>query len=185
MIETFLRPVRWNELAPAAAELFRGFRSAQGEEMILERNMMIEVNLARNVMRPVSRRPTSPCTARRIQPRRRACRCCLDARVPARRRAGGCRRDRSPLWRMDGFDTRTSQSCDGGREWFGAGLAGDGSLGGGAVREHRRDLDRPSQPSSARGSTRADRGRDLRVAMNRASSSSLVPSMASVRPSRR
>jgi haloalkane dehalogenase len=46
VIETFLRPVRWNEMAPAAAERFRGFRSPQGEEMILEKNMMIESNLA-------------------------------------------------------------------------------------------------------------------------------------------
>jgi haloalkane dehalogenase len=46
VIETFLRPVRWDEMAPAAAERFRGFRSSQGEEMILEKNMMIESNLA-------------------------------------------------------------------------------------------------------------------------------------------
>jgi haloalkane dehalogenase len=46
VIETFLRPVRWTEMAPAAAERFRGFRSPQGEEMILEKNMMIESNLA-------------------------------------------------------------------------------------------------------------------------------------------
>ena len=46
VIETFLRPVRWNEMAPAAAERFRGFRSPQGEEMILQKNMMIESNLA-------------------------------------------------------------------------------------------------------------------------------------------
>ena len=49
VIETFLRPVRWNEMPPAAAERFRGFRSPQGEEMILEKNMMIESNLALTV----------------------------------------------------------------------------------------------------------------------------------------
>ena len=46
VIETFLRPVRWHEMASAAAERFRGFRSPQGEEMILEKNTMIESNLA-------------------------------------------------------------------------------------------------------------------------------------------
>jgi haloalkane dehalogenase len=46
VIETFLRPVRWDEMAPAAAERFRGFRSPQGEQMILQKNMMIESNLA-------------------------------------------------------------------------------------------------------------------------------------------
>lgn len=45
VIETFLRPLRWDEMAPAAAERFRGFRSAQGEKLILEKNMMIEGNL--------------------------------------------------------------------------------------------------------------------------------------------
>jgi haloalkane dehalogenase len=45
VIETFLRPMRWNEMAPAAAERFRAFRSSQGEEMILQSNMMIESNL--------------------------------------------------------------------------------------------------------------------------------------------
>ena len=46
VVETFLRPVRWDEMPPAAAERFRGFRSPQGEEMILQKNMMIESNLA-------------------------------------------------------------------------------------------------------------------------------------------
>jgi haloalkane dehalogenase len=45
VIETFLRPMRWDEMAPAAAERFRAFRSPQGEEMILRDNMMIESNL--------------------------------------------------------------------------------------------------------------------------------------------
>ena len=42
VIETFLRPVRWDEMAPAAAERFRGFRSPRGEELILGQNTMIE-----------------------------------------------------------------------------------------------------------------------------------------------
>ncbi len=43
--ETFLRPSRWAEMPERAAELFRGFRSDEGEDMVLERNMFIEVNL--------------------------------------------------------------------------------------------------------------------------------------------
>src|ERR1700728_431449 len=46
VIETLLRPLRCDEMAPAAAERFRGFRSPQGEEMILEKNLMIESTLA-------------------------------------------------------------------------------------------------------------------------------------------
>lgn len=43
--ETFLRPIRWAEMPERAAELFRGFRSSDGEEMVLNQNMFIEVNL--------------------------------------------------------------------------------------------------------------------------------------------
>ena len=49
VIETFLRPLRWSEMAPAAAERFRAFRSPLGEEMILANNMMIESNLVLTV----------------------------------------------------------------------------------------------------------------------------------------
>src|ERR1700760_2575061 len=44
--ETFLRPVRSEELAPPVAGLFRAYRSPQGEKMVMEDNMVIEVNLA-------------------------------------------------------------------------------------------------------------------------------------------
>ena len=47
VIETFLRPMRWDEMAPQAAELFRAYRSRRGEELVLEQNMFIEVNLVR------------------------------------------------------------------------------------------------------------------------------------------
>jgi haloalkane dehalogenase len=50
VIETFLRPMRWEEMPPQAAELFRGYRTPKGEEMVLENNMFIEFNLARGVM---------------------------------------------------------------------------------------------------------------------------------------
>jgi haloalkane dehalogenase len=47
--ETFLRPVRSGELAPPVAGLFRAYRSPEGEKMVMEDNMVIEVNLARGV----------------------------------------------------------------------------------------------------------------------------------------
>ncbi len=47
--ETFLRPVRSEELAPPVAGLFRGYRSPKGDKMVMEDNMVIEVNLARGV----------------------------------------------------------------------------------------------------------------------------------------
>jgi haloalkane dehalogenase len=47
--ETFLRPVRSEELAPPVAALFRAYRSPKGEKMVMEDNMVIEVNLARGV----------------------------------------------------------------------------------------------------------------------------------------
>lgn len=47
--ETFLRPVRAEELAPPVAELFRAYRSPEGEKMVMGDNMVIEVNLARGV----------------------------------------------------------------------------------------------------------------------------------------
>lgn len=45
LIETFLRPLRWEEFPPQGAELFRAIRSPKGEEMILRDNMFIEFNL--------------------------------------------------------------------------------------------------------------------------------------------
>ncbi|WP_067703474.1 haloalkane dehalogenase [Nocardia jejuensis] len=45
VVETFLRPMRWDEMPPQGAELFRRFRSPEGEEMVLDRNMFIEFNL--------------------------------------------------------------------------------------------------------------------------------------------
>ncbi|WP_067841784.1 haloalkane dehalogenase [Nocardia lijiangensis] len=49
LIETFLRPLEWSELPPLGAELFRKFRSAEGERMVLEENMFIEFNLPKGV----------------------------------------------------------------------------------------------------------------------------------------
>ncbi|MFC1444056.1 haloalkane dehalogenase [Streptacidiphilus sp. N1-10] len=49
VVETFLRPMQWEEMPPQGAELFRGFRSPKGEETILENNLFIEFNLPRGV----------------------------------------------------------------------------------------------------------------------------------------
>ncbi|MRH93160.1 haloalkane dehalogenase [Nocardia sp. SYP-A9097] len=45
VVETFLRPMHWAEMPPQGAELFRRFRSPEGEQMVLEQNMFIEFNL--------------------------------------------------------------------------------------------------------------------------------------------
>lgn len=49
LIETFLRPMSWDEMPPLGAELFRKFRSAEGDRMILAENMSIEFNLPKGV----------------------------------------------------------------------------------------------------------------------------------------
>ncbi|MEV5648275.1 haloalkane dehalogenase [Nocardia sp. NPDC052254] len=45
VLETFLRPLRWSEMPEQGRELFRRFRSPEGERMILQDNMFIEFNL--------------------------------------------------------------------------------------------------------------------------------------------
>jgi haloalkane dehalogenase len=50
LVETFLRPMRWQEMVPQAAEMFRAFRTpGVGEQMVLEENLFIEGNLRRLV----------------------------------------------------------------------------------------------------------------------------------------
>ncbi|WP_280333027.1 haloalkane dehalogenase [Nocardia wallacei] len=45
VVETFLRPMRWAEMPPLGADLFRRFRSPEGERMVLQDNIFIEFNL--------------------------------------------------------------------------------------------------------------------------------------------
>lgn len=45
VLETFLRPPCWADMPPQGAELFRRFRSPEGEQLILRENMFIEFNL--------------------------------------------------------------------------------------------------------------------------------------------
>jgi haloalkane dehalogenase len=49
VIETFLRPLRWADYPPAGEKLFRAYRSAEGERLILDENRFIEFNLPRGV----------------------------------------------------------------------------------------------------------------------------------------
>ncbi|HEY1703891.1 MAG TPA: haloalkane dehalogenase [Trebonia sp.] len=51
VIETILRPARWAEYGPEGEKLFRAYRSAEGERLILDENRFIEFNLPRGVVR--------------------------------------------------------------------------------------------------------------------------------------
>lgn len=63
LIETILRPMRWTEYPPQAIEVFRAFRSLDGEKMILQDNMFIEFNLPRGVTRGLSPADHDACRA--------------------------------------------------------------------------------------------------------------------------
>ena len=54
VIETFLRPLRWADYPPQGQQLFRRYRSAEGEKLILDDNMFIEFNLPRGVINGLS-----------------------------------------------------------------------------------------------------------------------------------
>ena len=50
LLETFLRPMQWSEMAPQAAQSFRAMRTpGVGEKTVLEENLFIEGNLRRAV----------------------------------------------------------------------------------------------------------------------------------------
>ena len=151
VIETFLRPMRWAEMPPQAAELFRGYRSPRGEEMVLEKNMFIEVNLVRGRAGRAGR--VRPRRLPRAVPRAGLAQADarLGARVPARRRARRRGRGGAPLRPLDGRDTRRAEAAAGGGERRGAGVAGADRLGGGELRE------RPKSSRSGRAGTRRRR----------------------------
>jgi haloalkane dehalogenase len=50
-MEAIVRPLRWEEWPEAATRIFQGFRSAAGEQMILEKNMFVENVLPGSVIR--------------------------------------------------------------------------------------------------------------------------------------
>ena len=53
-MESLIRPRTWEEVPPAAQQIFRSLRSDKGEEMILQQNSFIELNLPRTVQRKLS-----------------------------------------------------------------------------------------------------------------------------------
>lgn len=53
-MEAFVRPLAWSEWPEAAVDVFRGFRSEAGEQMIMEENLFIEAVLPASVMRGLS-----------------------------------------------------------------------------------------------------------------------------------
>lgn len=50
-MEAIVRPLRWQEWPESARSVFQNFRSARGEEMVLEKNMFVERVLPNSVLR--------------------------------------------------------------------------------------------------------------------------------------
>src|SRR5712675_3243422 len=50
-MEAIVRPLTWAEWPEASRRVFQGFRSAAGEEMILEKNMFVERVLPASILR--------------------------------------------------------------------------------------------------------------------------------------
>jgi haloalkane dehalogenase len=53
-MEGIVRPVTWEEWPESARRLFAGFRSEAGEEMVLEKNVFVEVALPRSILRELT-----------------------------------------------------------------------------------------------------------------------------------
>lgn len=53
-MEAIVRPLAWSEWNEAARRIFEGFRSEQGEEMILERNLFVERVLPGSIIRKLA-----------------------------------------------------------------------------------------------------------------------------------
>lgn len=53
-MEAMVMPVTWDDWPEAAREIFKGFRSEAGEEMILEKNLFVERVLPGSVLRELS-----------------------------------------------------------------------------------------------------------------------------------
>ncbi len=53
-MEGIVRPVTWDEWPDAATEIFKGFRSHAGEEMVLQKNVFVEAVLPGSVLRGLS-----------------------------------------------------------------------------------------------------------------------------------
>jgi haloalkane dehalogenase len=53
-MEAIVRPLRWDEWPEQARSIFAGFRSAAGEEMVLDKNLFVEAVLPASVIRQLS-----------------------------------------------------------------------------------------------------------------------------------
>ena len=53
-METIVKPLTWAEWPPAARDIFQAFRRAEGEELILDRNVFVEAGLPAAVQRTLS-----------------------------------------------------------------------------------------------------------------------------------
>lgn len=53
-MEAIVRPMDWEEWPEAATDIFKGFRSDAGEEMILEKNLFVEAVLPGSVLRDMT-----------------------------------------------------------------------------------------------------------------------------------
>jgi len=53
-MEAIVRPMTWEEWSPSARRIFEGFRSPEGEKMILEKNLFIEAVLPGSILRKLT-----------------------------------------------------------------------------------------------------------------------------------
>ena len=53
-MESIVRPMTWDEWSPGARRIFEGFRSPEGEKMILDKNLFIEAVLPGSILRKLS-----------------------------------------------------------------------------------------------------------------------------------
>lgn len=53
-MEAIVRPMTWDEWNPSARRIFEGFRSPEGEKMILEKNLFIEAVLPGSILRKLT-----------------------------------------------------------------------------------------------------------------------------------
>lgn len=53
-MEAIVRPMTWDEWNPSARRIFEGFRSPEGEKMILEKNLFVEAVLPGSILRKLT-----------------------------------------------------------------------------------------------------------------------------------
>jgi len=53
-MEAIVRPLSWDDWSPTARKIFEGFRSPEGDKMILEKNLFVESVLPKSILRHLS-----------------------------------------------------------------------------------------------------------------------------------